>query len=289
MYKIAILGCENTHANSFLRQIYKKGRHPDIGVIGIYSDDADAARKLHEEFGVPVMGSYDELVGKVDGIMVTARHGANHYKYAKPYLSSGIPMFIDKPVTCNGEEAVAFMRDARDNGVRICGSSVGKFLSGVVALSEKIKSGEIGTIHGGNICAPIEIDSPYGGFYFYTPHLVQMMVTLFGGDVLEVSAVQQGRDVGIVANYRDYPITGSYVSAGGHFAATVYAENGIFTEPCELHSYAFEHQLDDMHDLLVGGDMKESYDDFIRPIFILEALDASLKSGKVEPVRILPV
>ena len=289
MYKIAILGCENTHANSFLRQIYQKGRHTDIEVIGIYSDEAEPCRKLHETFGVPVMGSYDELVGKVDGIMVTARHGDKHYQYAKPYLASGIPMFIDKPVTVSGEEAVAFMREARANNVRICGSSVGKFLNGVVALSEKIKSGEIGIIHGGNLCAPIEIDSPYGGFYFSSPHLVQMMVTLFGGDVLEVSAVRQGRDVGIVANYRDYPITGSYVSAGGHFAATVYAENGIFTEPCELHSYAFEHQLDDMHDLLEGGAMKESYDSFIRPVFILEALERSLRSGKTEPVRILPV
>ena len=289
MYKIAILGCENTHANSFLRQIHKKGRHTDIEVIGIYSDEAEPCRKLHEEFGVPVMERYDELVGRVDGIMVTARHGDNHYKYAKPYLSSGIPMFIDKPVTISGEEAVAFMREARENGVRICGSSVGKFLNGVLALQEKIKSGEIGTIHGGNVCAPIEIDSPYGGFYFYTPHLVQMMLTIFGGDVLEVSAVQQGKDVGIVAKYRDYPITGSYVSAGGLFAATVYAENGVFTEPCELRSYAFEGHLDDMHDLLEGGAMKESYDDFIRPVFVLEALDASLKSGKIEPVRILPV
>ncbi len=289
MYKIAILGCENTHANSFLRQIYKKGRHTDISVIGIYSDEAEPARKLHEEFGVPVMERYDELVGKVDGIMVTARHGANHYKYAKPYLASGIPMFIDKPITISGEEAVAFMRDAKENGVRICGSSVGKFLNGVLALSEKIKSSEIGAIHGGNICAPIEIDSPHGGFYFYSPHLVQMMITLFGGDVLEVGAMQQEKNVGIVAKYRDYPITGSYVSAGGHFAATVYAENGIFTEPCELRSYTFERQLDDMHDLLAGGEMKESYDDFIRPVFILEALDASLRSGKLEPVRILPV
>ena len=289
MYKIAILGCENTHANSFLRQIYQKGRHTDIEVIGIYSEEEEPCQKLHEEFGVPVMKSYDALVGKVDGIMVTARHGANHYKYAKPYLASGIPMFIDKPVTVNGEEAVAFMREAKRNNVRICGSSVGKFLNGVLALREKINSGEIGTIHGGNICAPIEIDSPYGGFYFYSPHLVQMMITIFGGDVLEVGAMQQGRDVGIVAKYRDYPITGSYVSAGGHFAATVYAENGIFTEPCELRSYAFARQLDDMHDLLEGGEMKESYDDFIRPVFILEALEASLRSGKTEPVRILPV
>ena len=34
---------------------------------------------------------------------------------------------------------------------------------------------------------------------------------------------------------------------------------------------------------------KESYDDFIRPVFILEALEDSLRSGKTEPVRILPV
>ena len=181
------------------------------------------------------------------------------------------------------------MREARENSVRICGSSCGKFLRGVVSLAEKVKSGELGGLHGGNICAPIEVDSPYGGFYFYSPHLVQMMITIFGGDVLEVSAVQQGRDVGIIAKYRDYPITGSYVSAGGHFAATLYTESGIYTEPCELRSYAFERHLDDMHDLLEGGAMKESYDDFIRPIFILEALDASLKSGKTEPVRILHV
>ena len=288
MYKIAILGCENSHAKNFL-DLISKGLYPEIEVIGVYSNEPETAAALNESFGVPVLSDYTDAVGRVDGIMITARHGDNHYKYAKPYLSSGIPMFIDKPVTISGEEAVAFMRDAQKNGVRICGSSIGKFLNGVVALSEKIKSGEIGIIHGGNLCAPIEIDSPYGGFYFYTPHLVQMMITLFGGDVLEVSAVRQGRDVGIVANYRDYPITGSYVSTGGHFAATVYAENGIFTEPCELHSYAFERQLDDMHDLLAGGAMKESYDDFIRPVFILEALERSLRSGKIEPVRILPV
>ena len=45
MYKIAILGCENTHANSFLRQIYKKGRHTDIEVIGIYSEEEDEGNK----------------------------------------------------------------------------------------------------------------------------------------------------------------------------------------------------------------------------------------------------
>ena len=104
MFKIAILGCENSHANGFLNQL-KNGRYPDVTVVGVYSDEEEPCKKLHDEFGVSIMKSYDELVGQVDGIMVTARHGANHYKYAKPYIESGVPMFLDKPITCNEEEA----------------------------------------------------------------------------------------------------------------------------------------------------------------------------------------
>ena len=79
MYKIAILGCENSHANNFLRLI-ADGAYPEIEVIGIYSNEPEAAAAIHEEFGVHVMESYDELVGKLDGLIITARHGDNHYR-----------------------------------------------------------------------------------------------------------------------------------------------------------------------------------------------------------------
>ena len=123
MYKIAILGCENSHADSFLN-LMKEGLYPDIEVVGVYSDEEEPPKKLHDKYGVAIMDNYDSLVGQVDGIMITARHGDNHYKYAKPYLSSGIPMFIDKPITCDENEAVEFMKDAKNNNVRFCGGSV---------------------------------------------------------------------------------------------------------------------------------------------------------------------
>ena len=100
MYKVAILGCENSHANSFLNHV-KSTKYKDlVEFVGVYSDEKEAAQKLSEEFGVYVAENYDEFVGKVDAIVITARHGDNHYKYAKPYIKSGIPMFIDKPITC---------------------------------------------------------------------------------------------------------------------------------------------------------------------------------------------
>ena len=134
MYKIAILGCENSHANTFLNYIVKDRRVEDVEVVGVYSEDRAAAEKLREEYGVPVADRPDEFVGKIDGLVVTARHGGLHYPYAKPYIASGIPMFIDKPITVAEDDAVAFMRDLKANGVRVCGGSVAAFSEHIQAM-----------------------------------------------------------------------------------------------------------------------------------------------------------
>ena len=54
MFKIAILGCENSHAGAFLDFI-AQGLFPEVEAIGVYSDVAEPAQKLHEKFGVPIM------------------------------------------------------------------------------------------------------------------------------------------------------------------------------------------------------------------------------------------
>ena len=121
MYKIAILGCENSHANSFLKFIYKDKLYTDIEVVGVYSEDAQAANKLNEEYGVYVAKTYDEFVGNVDGVVITACHGDKHYEFAKPYIKTGIPMFIDKPITISEKEAIELKNDLIKNNVRVCG------------------------------------------------------------------------------------------------------------------------------------------------------------------------
>ena len=124
MYKLAILGCENSHANSFLNHV-KETKYKDfVEFVGVYSDEIDAANKLAEEFGVYVAKDYDEFVGKVDAVVITARHGDNHYKYAKPYLKTGIPMFIDKPITISETEANEFLKVLKERNIRVSGGSV---------------------------------------------------------------------------------------------------------------------------------------------------------------------
>ena len=137
MYKIAILGCENSHADSFLRYIRENDRYSDIKVVGVYSIDRVAAEKLSGEYGVSVMESFDQYVGQLDGLIITARHGGYHYKFAKPYLDDGIPMFIDKPITVSEEDAVEFATVLKKKGIRVSGGSSLVYSPEIKALKEK--------------------------------------------------------------------------------------------------------------------------------------------------------
>ena len=98
MYKTAILGCENSHAISFI-EYYAKEEPKNVEIIGVYSDEPDAAKAINEKYGIPIMEGYDSLAGQVDGVIITARHGGNHYKYAHPYIKHGIHRMIYYPIT----------------------------------------------------------------------------------------------------------------------------------------------------------------------------------------------
>ena len=78
MYRLAILGCENSHAGNFLDAVLNRRLVDDVEFVGVYSDDRAAAEKLSTQYGVPVADSFDQFAGKVDGILITARHGDNH-------------------------------------------------------------------------------------------------------------------------------------------------------------------------------------------------------------------
>lgn len=281
MYKVAILGVENSHAKSFL-QLLEEGLYPDISVVGVYSNQPEAAAKLNEEFGVPVMENYDSLVGQVDGIMVTARHGDLHYTYAKPYLSSGIPMFIDKPITCKEAEAIAFMQEAKRCGVRLCGGSTCANLAETLELAQAVSEEACGELRGGAVVCPYYPDSPYGGYYFYGQHLVDVTTKIFGETILRVQAQQQAGSMNVTFAYEGFSVQGAYISSSNYYYAAVYGKKAVAHKELTFNGKSFCSEMNDMLHLLQGGEMKKSYESFVLPVFVLNAVVRSLENGKWE-------
>ena len=62
MKKIAILGCENSHANNFLKAIKENEAYSDYEVVGVYSDEIEASSKLQAEYGCPILSSPLEII-----------------------------------------------------------------------------------------------------------------------------------------------------------------------------------------------------------------------------------
>ena len=284
MYKVAILGSENSHANSFLNLVMTRKVVENIEFVGVYSDDAEAAEKLHSEYGVYVAKSYDEFVGKVDGIMITARHGDNHYKYAKPYIESGIPMFIDKPITCSEEEAEAFMQELKEHHVPACGGSICVFDKYVQKLKKAVRNEEYGKVLGGFLRAPINMNNPYGDFYFYSQHLAQVMQEIFGHFPDTVRAVEKEGIYNCLVRYEDYDVNLCYVDHNSYYYAGINCEKGFMGDRYTLEGCS-ELELLEFYGLLNGQKQRETYEELFAPVYVLNALKRAFESGEEEKVH----
>lgn len=287
MYKIAILGCENSHADAFLRCIYGAKNDGavvaepivnDVEVIGVYSDEVPAMEKLNAQFGVPMMKSYDELVGKLDGVIITARHGDNHYKYAKPYIASGIPMFIDKPITISEKEAVQFMNELKENNVKVSGGSSCGLHETVQNFKKLVESKELGEVLGGTVRAPLDPTSVYGGFYFYSQHLVQMMAEVFGYYPNAVTAYKHEKQYTCLFHYDNFDVRGLYVPKYYNYFMGVDFEKESRFEP-SIAGDAYNKEFMHYYTILTGGEMQQCYEEFFAPVFILNAIERSYENG----------
>ena len=283
MFKIAILGCENSHADGFLKAI-RDEKLEDIQVMGVYSCFPGEAEDLHETFGVPVMENYDDLVGQLDGLIITARHGANHYKYAKPYLNDGIPLFIDKPITVTEEDARAFFKDLVTRGIPVCGGSSLKHAQYIQELKQLVASGEKGKVMGGFFRMPLDINSEHGGFYFYAQHLVQSVCEVFGYYPKAVRACRSGDQISCIFRYEDFDVTGLFVNQDYCYYASVHFPKTTEGSMLTLGNVTAK-EFHDFYDLLQGKPQTQSCGDLFAPVFIMNAIDRALQSGQEEPVH----
>jgi len=291
MYKVAILGTENSHAFNFAQLI--NGGHPqrggrgisDFRVIGAYGYDEEANKQIAQIGGVEMIADRsDAFLGKVDAVMVTARHGDNHLKYAEPYIKSGIPAFIDKPITIDEKEAISLVNLAKDHHVPLCGGSCCGFVTSAQSLKAAVLQKSMGKIMGGSIAAPVSMKNDYGDFFFYSQHLSQIMLEVFGYDIKSVFAYAREDSVTAINRYEHYDVTAHYGSR--KYAVSVYGEKDILQHEINVQTDGYAHEVEVFTEMVRSGVMPQSYRDFIIPVFHINALKKSFDSGIEVPVTV---
>lgn len=285
MRKIAILGCENSHADFFIKLIKEKEEFSDVEVFGVYSDERETAEKLKEKFGVAVMENYSDAVDKVDGILITARHGDNHFKYAAPYVESKIPMFIDKPITVSEKDVKEFFALLKSNDVRVSGGSSLKHDEYVLKLKNDRLNNVGGKTLGGFVRAPYSKENDYGGFYFYAQHLVEMVCEIFGRFPKSVIATQSDITVNVIFRYDDFDCAGLFCDKKYSYFASRMSEKKSDAYAISDTADWFYKEFKEYYNLLCGGQQEMTYEELAAPVFIMNAIERSLNSNREEQVK----
>ena len=284
MYKIAILGCENSHADSFLGFINNDKKFSDVEVIGIYSNDKEAAKKLSERFNVKVLENFADAKDEADGVMVTARHGNHHLEYVKPYLEKGIPVFMDKPITISKDDAKEMAMLFKRYGNKFTGGSSLKLAPMVKEMKErheKSRDTDAKTI-GGVVRAPLDPKNLYGDFYFYSQHLVEIICEVFGSYPKSIKAFEKNNHVSVVFRFNDFDVFGFYGASSSHYNITRFSLNDTESEKVVLTEDVFREEFSGFYRLLKKEEVEQDMKRFMAPVYILNAIEKSFKNGTEE-------
>ena len=289
MYRIGILGSENSHAIAFSK-IFNGfeeeyiGEFEDVRVVGTFSRYPEANQKLVEEFGVEFIAERPEdLLGKVDAVMVTARDGKYHAEYARPFIEAGIPAFIDKPFTSDGEGAIALARLAKERNVPLVGGSSLKVCPEVKRLASIVQKNP-GKVLGGSDIAPVSMKNEYGDFYFYSSHLAEICLPVFGYRPEWVYASETASGVCVLTHYGDFDVSNHYAEGMYKYAGTVITADDVHTMSIHLDG-AYVEEARSFVRMLRTGRMEFSYEQLVQPVLYLNAVERAMKSGTRQTVQ----
>ena len=290
MIRIGIIGTENSHAYAFSSYFNKpdesgKYRCPDCRVTLVYGHYPEESEKVVREYGADAVAeSIEQMVANVDAVMVTARDGKFHYEFVKPFLEAGIPAFVDKPFTVDEAEAVALVKLAKEKNVPLTGGSMLKFSPTIRQMKTLVQ--ELGDeLVSGTMSAPLNMNNPYSGFFFYSSHLCEMTLETFGYRPKSVFAVRHNGDsVCAIVDYGKFSVTnhfnnGAYQYAGGVFGQKTQQVGEVTLDGCA------EAECDTFVEMLRTGTMAHSYEELAAPVFYLNAVKESYESGKPVEIR----
>lgn len=286
MLRIGIVGAENSHTVAIAQTINVDGLIADAQVVGVWGETSELAKSAAERGRIPqIVETPEAFIGKVDGVVVDHRHAKDHLLAAWPLLEAGIPLFIDKPFCYRVEEGIRFLNRAKQLGVPVTSFSVLPKQQSFLRLQERIVAlGELSTVI---TTGPCDINSPWGGVFFYGIHQVDMLLRLTGYDLQE-AAVHQGDGKDHIATLRfasGRMASINLIGSGApNFHVTAIGANGRIDETITYDEKMYLSGIKAWVELFRTGHPPETDEGILGPIAALEALERSVAESLPVPL-----
>jgi hypothetical protein len=165
----------------------------DVKITHVWTQERKISESIARVARIPnIVNNMEDLIGKVDGIILARDDVENHFKMARPFIKAKLPLYIDKLLAPNMEELNELLTLAgKDYPLMACSSS--RYHKLVEKAKKELDVSTVRTVHGTSRCAWIR----------YASHLLDGICHIFGTDVEYVQNVgRKGADT-VFIHYRN--------------------------------------------------------------------------------------
>lgn len=286
MIRIGIIGTESSHAMAFAKYFNCPDpetdslRHPDIRVTAVMGE-RQSAEDVREKANVPLYFENPEsFIGEVDAIVITTPKGSKHFEQIRPFLNLGLPIFIDKPFTANVEQAEELGRLLKESKCKVTGGSGLKYAKGVAeykALVAKLRQER--KLVGASMDFQTVLESEHDGLYFYTPHLFELLLEIFGSDVKAITALRTEKNLTAVVAYENETVSLHFVEDSMDTSCVLYTKEHNYYTVFDW-SKIYGSLAENFVSMLRSKEWHSDVNRMTLSVKLIDAMICSLETGK---------
>ena len=217
--KVGIIGLDTSHVVAFTQVIRDAKAGDELAGLKIVAAYPGGSRDIPESWNrvkqyteqlrgmnVEIVDSIDQLLPKVDAVMLESVDGRPHLAQAKPVIAAGKPLFIDKPMAASLADAMEIFRLAAEKKVPCFSASSLRFSSGFQAIRQK--TSPLGEVKSCVAWSPLHLEPHHPDLFWYGIHGVEILYTVMGPGCKTVTRAAPDKVVGVWADGR----TGTFVA-----------------------------------------------------------------------------
>jgi hypothetical protein len=205
--RAGIIGLDTSHVTAFtsvLNNPKNTGDLAGVRVVAAYpggsADLPDSINRvegftkaLRDKHGVEIVDSIDELLKKVDVVLLESVDGRPHLNQIIPVLKAGKLCFIDKPVAGSLADALKIYALAKKYKVPVFSSSSLRYSPGIARMRNDPK---VGDVLGCSAYGPCPLEKHHPDLFWYGIHGVETLFTIMGPGCKSVTRSHtQGTDL----------------------------------------------------------------------------------------------
>lgn len=286
LIKIGIIGAENSHTVGYGKLFNIDKKFPGVEVVYVWGETEEFAKVAMEKGKIPNMvKDPNEMLGKIDALIVDHRHGKYHLEPAIPFIKAGIPTFIDKPFCYRVTEGKEFLALARSVGTPVSSWSTSAYTDGTLDIKKQLESFE--KVNHIVSYGPVDIESIWGGVFFYGVHIVDQLLCFFGDNVEKVRVSRNGKNASADICFGNGTLA-TLIFLNSTYAFATYAETkkGIIELKSRVNETDPPKCYVDIVEMFRTRKEPRSHQSLLYSVAVLEALEKSVTSDKWENVII---